>query len=862
ASGREASLRGQDSELRRLKADLQEAQRVTSDAESRLQLLSDSMELYKHKYQACLSKVAELESTLHSQEEDLKDARTQAAEREEQVLRLQAEAVALRGDVKARCAQLESGDEALAALSQRLRDTQRELEISRAHAQECELVISTLRDNTTALRRQVEEQEEAVVKLQSDFSVYRATHIHSDSDYESQLSHIQELEQALSHTLERCGQGARELEQLKEEACRQRQLKDSSLAEVQRLQELVRQLQADAVCAAQSRQAEVDALKQRAAGLEEELEAARRQCAQKDQAVQKRDVLLRQSEADLVQARDKIRSRVAEAERHATAVQVLEADLRSARKERRQKENECATLKTQLLQLRNELKEAHTSCRESAQELARQEEKVLLLEGGQQRAQEQLAERVAEVVRAEQCQRRLQAELRRLQQRLDSTEQELQDCRGLLERDKAEASSSRQAQLEAQQEASWLQQENQALQEDLSSGKETLAQLQEQLKEQAETMQALREELSQEQARQQEQLDWAQSNSYRESSLEAERDQLRTDLETARKQLSEQEQLVSSLQEHMSELQSTTLRLQEGEAGRQEELQQCRRELESRDTHVQKLSQELAERSREVPRLQQRLLQQTEERTALQERITELTTELQNLHSESRLSQDEARTFEGRLAELSAQLARSQLWGQQQLASLQCRDEEVLVLRVEIASLRENYHSKVAQVEALHSQMDSIEQQYSAAVAEAEVLRQALGDARCDSSRLHRESELVVTNVNQWVKEQKQTNEKLGLKIKDQSKKIIHLTAEKDHLQENVEKMQVEIRTLKAELDERRMEVEREKAFQPQSTSDQRNALAQLPNHQPSALSVSRGVFSQRENPSKKRPLAINLDLS
>lgn len=79
----------------------------------------------------------------------------QVEEREEQVLRLQAEAVALRSDVKARCVQLDSSDEALATLSQRLRDTQRELELSRVHAQECELVISTLRDNTTALRRQV-----------------------------------------------------------------------------------------------------------------------------------------------------------------------------------------------------------------------------------------------------------------------------------------------------------------------------------------------------------------------------------------------------------------------------------------------------------------------------------------------------------------------------------------------------------------------------------------------------------------------------------------------------------------------------------------------------------------------------------
>lgn len=79
----------------------------------------------------------------------------QVVEREEQVARLQAEIVALRGDVEARCAQLESGDEALTALSRRLRDAQRELELSHAHAQERELVIDALRDNMAALRSQV-----------------------------------------------------------------------------------------------------------------------------------------------------------------------------------------------------------------------------------------------------------------------------------------------------------------------------------------------------------------------------------------------------------------------------------------------------------------------------------------------------------------------------------------------------------------------------------------------------------------------------------------------------------------------------------------------------------------------------------
>ncbi|XP_053491032.1 early endosome antigen 1 isoform X4 [Ictalurus furcatus] len=827
---KEAALRSQDSEMTRVKAELLEARRSASDAEARLQPLGESVQLYKQKYQTCVSKIAELESTLQSHEEDRRQSRAQVVEREEQVARLQAEIVALRGDVEARCAQLESGDEALTALSRRLRDAQRELELSHAHAQECELVIDALRDNMAALRSQVEEKDEAALKLQSDFSLYRATHTRSESDCESLVCRVRELEQALSQALERSGTCHSELEKLKEEAQAQKRLRDGSLAEVRRLQELMRKLQADAVCEAQSRQADVDALELRVNELEEQLEAARRHCVQKEQAVQKRDALLRQSEADLVQARDKIRGKAAEAERHAATIQALQADLRQAKKEKRERENECGKLRTQLLQIRDDLKEARGSCRDSAQELARHEEKVLLLEGGHQRAQEQLAERVAEVVRAEQIQRRLHADLRRVQQRLESSEQELHDCRTQVEQVKLEASSSRQAQLSTQHEALRLQQENQELQDELSSTKETVTHMQEQLREQSVMAQALRVELAQEQARQQEQLDWVQRTRQREDSLEAERDQLRTDLETVRNQL----------QERVCELHSATLRLQEEEADK-------RTQLQERDARIQTFSQEQAERSQEMTRLQQRLIQR-------EERNTELSTELQQLRSQSRLSQDETRAFEGRLAELNGQLARSQLWGQQQLVTLQSREEELVLLKVEVASLRENYRSKVAQLDTLHTELDSLEQKYRAAVSEVEVLRQALGDARTDSSRLHRESELVVTNVNQWVKEQKQANEKLGLKIRDQSKKIIHLTAEKDHLQENLEKLQAEIRWLRAELDEQRMEAERCKAFQTQSVSEP------LHSRQPPALS---GIFSPpRENVSRKKPLAVRPERS
>lgn len=80
---------------------------------------------------------------------------SQVVERDEHVLHLCAQAVVLQGELKAHSAQLESGDDALSALSQHLRDTQRDLEDSHKHSQECEMVISTMRDSTAALRRQV-----------------------------------------------------------------------------------------------------------------------------------------------------------------------------------------------------------------------------------------------------------------------------------------------------------------------------------------------------------------------------------------------------------------------------------------------------------------------------------------------------------------------------------------------------------------------------------------------------------------------------------------------------------------------------------------------------------------------------------
>ncbi|KAF7462276.1 Hypothetical predicted protein [Marmota monax] len=49
-----------------------------------------------------------------------------------------------------------------------------------------------------------------------------------------------------------------------------------------------------------------------------------------------------------------------------------------------------------------------------------------------------------------------------------------------------------------------------------------------------------------------------------------------------------------------------------------------------------------------------------------------------------------------------------------------------------------------------------------------------------DPCRLHRENDQIMCNMEQWAKEQKIANEKLGNKLREQVKYIAKLTGEKE----------------------------------------------------------------------------------
>ena len=79
---------------------------------------------------------------------------------------------------------------------------------------------------------------------------------------------------------------------------------------------------------------------------------------------------------------------------------------------------------------------------------------------------------------------------------------------------------------------------------------------------------------------------------------------------------------------------------------------------------------------------------------------------------------------------------------------------------------------------------------------EAKKLESTLDKSRESSNRLHKESEQVITNVNSWVQEQRNSSEKLTAKLKEQSTVINALNYEKEALLKDNEAMRQHLKNI------------------------------------------------------------------
>ncbi|WAR12172.1 PMFBP-like protein [Mya arenaria] len=236
-------------------------------------------------------------------------------------------------------------------------------------------------------------------------------------------------------------------------------------------------------------------------------------------------------------------------------------------------------------------------------------------------------------------------------------------------------------------------------------------------------------------------------------------------------------------------------------------------------------SQQVAMLKNEIARMQQQNDAMADDLADFEQKTQRQKVELKKLQEHGRASEQELSGIEARYNELQQDAIQSQDRNRQSLQELSAKEEELVCVKVELSALQEKYKLKCCESEKIYTEVDLMRQNYQSANEEIKGLRMALEESRTNGDRLHKESELVVQNVNTWVQEQKHANEKLGNKIREQSKAIMQLTAEKEQMLEQINKYQKQNNKLKIELDERRNESERFKALQNHSSHQQLNSL-------------------------------------
>ncbi|KAL8195158.1 UNVERIFIED_CONTAM: hypothetical protein K2H54_047329 [Gekko kuhli] len=384
-----------------------------------------------------------------------------------------------------------------------------------------------------------------------------------------------------------------------------------------------------------------------------------------------------------------------------------------------------------------------------------------------------------------------------------------------------------QAQAQAQQRS--LQEELRSRCRQLARAEDTIARLVQELRgaqeEQAqerqqhkETTRDLQERLAASQAKEEQA---AENRVLREqlkqqaAQLEADRGNLKHLQVKLQQQVAEglqQEATLSQLHTELRAAQDRERQSSQTLAAAEDLAQDLQRQVASCQASQREAMVQLEERGREVFRLHADLQHSQHQEAHLAEELAAYGEQVQQLRSQFQALQRQ------REEEASERLqGEVRHWRDKHHAAEQAladREEELVVLKVELVTLEEKWQTAAEEVKTLEGE-------------------------RAVAQRLLLESELMEANISQWVKEQKQVNEKLGHKIRDQIKQIARLTGEREryrkqailiggwqlsinesrspflhsHLQGLTERLQQEKKWLQNEVDELRVEQERFKAL-------------------------------------------------
>uniref|UniRef100_A0A2K5YTT8 Polyamine modulated factor 1 binding protein 1 n=1 Tax=Mandrillus leucophaeus TaxID=9568 RepID=A0A2K5YTT8_MANLE len=197
----------------------------------------------------------------------------------------------------------------------------------------------------------------------------------------------------------------------------------------------------------------------------------------------------------------------------------------------------------------------------------------------------------------------------------------------------------------------------------------------------------------------------------------------------------------------------------------------------------------IQELQRELQKLQKessmKKAQLEEEIIAYEERMKKLNMELKKLRGFHQESELEVHAFDKKLEEMSCQVLQWQKQHQNDLKMLAAKEEQLREFQEEMAALKENLLE---------------DDKEPCCLPQRSVPK--------DTCSLYRENDQIMTSLEQWAKQQKVANEKLGNKLREQVKYIAKLSGEKDHLHNVMVHLQQENKKLKKEIEDKKTKAE------------------------------------------------------
>ncbi|XP_055477295.1 polyamine-modulated factor 1-binding protein 1 [Psammomys obesus] len=707
-------------------------------------------------------------------------------------------------------------------------------------------LIQELRNKLAYSNALVLEREETLVKLQADFTSYTATHrdlsASSDEcdDIKKLLKHLQEQKDSQCLHIEEYQNLVKGLS-LELEAVSDQ--KKNIMQDMMKLELELHTLREEAAAHVEKKDTDVAILYQSLLDLQQQCTETQKLALKKDQLLQDKDERLHELEKKLAAAQNTLMEKEMEQERLRHIIKDLQTQLQGTTPKTCKVDCEAQKLKECLEETKEQLKVADqklNQCKDEAQlaknnlqDAHRKIENFLLLDKEKTDVIEELQSQVQKLKKEHKAHEEDQAENRKRLEELASELCESQRKLSVSDKEKLMLQNTlnedERKRNQLLDEAKCNDQKQGALrnklEEELLEVKILLEEKREQLKKSKDQEKLLEAEIE---ALQQEAKKREKTAKEHLRKLEEEKENLQTELNSCSSHLESATNKVSNCNRVIQELNAEIARQKDSIMSLQTKLDSAlQKERKLMQTMVSKEAYEeavhksgicqddltqalekLTHATSETKNLQH-ILQQTQEKKAqleneiiaYEERMRKLNVELKKLQGFHQQSELEVHNFDKKLEEMSCQVLQWQKQHQNDLKMLAAKETQLREFQEEMATLKENLLAD-----------------------EKEPCCLSPRPTTKDTCRIHQDSDQIMCNMEQWAKEQKIANEKLGNKLREQVKYIAKLTGEKDqepskqtkpsssppspscsHLHNVMLHLQQENKKLKNEIEERKL---------------------------------------------------------